>query len=158
MKKKKRRLVFKCALQEFRIFRVWFLGLLSSSLLWFVVTQRFGRCILRPSSGEEMIQPGEPFYKFLWLNHFYAQVNNGHPRRAGRYNGRNVVLWQTTIKVRTIDRKIAHKILHIKPPLKNSNRILILNADQLFPSEKVTRDSFYTFLFTPKCWSYFLLD
>ena len=56
------------------------------------------------------------------LNHFHIQINKRHLRKAGGYIGCNIVLKLTTIKMRIIVRKIAQKILHIKPHLKNSDR------------------------------------
>ena len=61
---------------------------------------------------------------FSRLNHFYAQINRGHLRKVKEYSGRNVVLQPTAITTRTAVRKITHKIVRIKPHLKNSDRWL----------------------------------
>ena len=78
----------------------------------FFSPQNFGRCILRPSTGvpclsghrndstREVIfkvwllnalfdQQSNCKNKFLRLNHFYAQINRGHLRKARGYSGRN---------------------------------------------------------------------
>ena len=52
--------------------------------------------------GIEMIQPSKSSFKVRkkMMNHFYAQINRGHPRKAGGYSGRNVV--KKAIKTKTI--------------------------------------------------------
>ena len=68
-------------------------------------SQRFGRCIIRPSSGVSCLSghrndsTREIIFKvwllinkwFPCLNHFYAQINRRNLRKAGGYSGRNVV-------------------------------------------------------------------
>ena len=46
------------------------------------------------------------------MNHFCGQINQGHLRKAGGSSGGNVVLHLTTIKIRTIVRKIIHEVLN----------------------------------------------
>ena len=72
-----------------------------SSILCYIESQLFVRCILQPSSSgpclsehrNYSIETGNHFLK-VWLclnwNHFYVWINKGHPRKAGGYSGRNV--------------------------------------------------------------------
>ena len=51
------------------LFWLWFFGVLSSSLLWWVETERFGRCIPRHSSGVPYLS-GHRNYLFNLGNYF----------------------------------------------------------------------------------------
>ena len=81
----------------------------SNLLCWFLSVSVFGRCILRPSSGVPCLSghrnnSNRKIIFIVWLliklgvqkwfprlNHFYAQINRGHLRKAGGYSGRRDV-------------------------------------------------------------------
>ena len=50
------------------------------------------------------------FFKIPRLNHSYTQINKECLKKAGGYNGRNVVLLNITIKMRTTARKFNIKL------------------------------------------------
>ena len=52
------------------------------------------------------------------MNHFYVQINKGHSRKAGGYNGQNVLCQLKTILMRTTVRKIPIPIIYIQANLK----------------------------------------
>ena len=87
-----------------KIFCLLFFGLLSSSLLFLIVTQHFSCCILRSSSGNPSLSgyrndlTWEITFKFRRLNHFHTQINKRHPKKTGGDSDRNFLLQITTIK------------------------------------------------------------
>ena len=92
------------------LFWLGFFLLLSSSLLLLVVMQCFGCCILQPSSGIPCLSGHRnnstwwiifkiKFQKwFQKLNHFYAQINEGHLRKARGYSSQNVLTYHNSQK------------------------------------------------------------
>ena len=88
---------------------------MSSSLLLF--PQRFGRFVLRPSSG--VCQTREPSIKDVVRSSVKVPVFGKHLKRAGRHIGRNVV--EITIKMKTIVQK---------PLMIKINKLRLRNLDK----------------------------
>ena len=85
----------------------------KNDLIW-VINFQVWLLVYKEIFLERLFWPTVKLLKWLsWLNHFHKQINKGHLKKAGGYNGRNIVIRITTIKMRSIIRKIAHKIIYV---------------------------------------------
>ena len=77
------------------IFCVWFFQLLSSSLLLLVVTQRFGRCVLQPSSGDPCLSGHRNDSTWEIIFKVWLLIKQGIQKLWRSYSNNNVIVFHT---------------------------------------------------------------